>query len=326
MVRTLARGPSLVAFDAAHVPAAAGLVAARVRALRAIVPELPAGWTEVDQLERLIGELALRGSGVAAVQDGNLVGFQAATLIDGHGGSWAYTPDIGHAVAGDRPGRLVEAMYARLAEAWARVACLEHVVTVLVDDAPTRDTLARVGFGQSVIDLVRDLSPVHGTWSVGDAVVRRATPADAAAILEHDQGLRRHLAASPVFLRMGPARSLELHRHLLADPGIATFLAEQDGRPLAFLRIGPSATDVATVVRDPRTASITGAFTVADRRGDGIASCLLDAAVAWARDAGYARVAVDHESANGEAARFWARHCTPVTISMARRLRPGVAP
>ena len=52
-------------------------------------------------------------------------------------------------------------------------------------------------------------------------------------------------------------------------------------------------------------------------------SHLLGAAVDWARDEGYARWAVDHESANLEATRFWLRHATPVVISMSRRLAPG---
>ena len=81
----------------------------------------------------------------------------------------------------------------------------------------------------------------------------------------------------------------------------------------------------ATVVRDAGTASITGAFTVADRRAEGIAGALLDAAVGWARSEGYARCAVDHDSANVEAARFWRRHFTPVAYSLTRRLAPRLA-
>jgi GNAT superfamily N-acetyltransferase len=191
---------------------------------------------------------------------------------------------------------------------------------VLADEPVTIEALVRLGFGETVIDLVRDLSPVDDADPPPTISVRRADAADAAAIAELDDGLRRHLAASPIFLRMGPARPLELQRRALADPAQATFLAEADGQPIATLRIGPSATDVATVVRDPDTASITAAFTVAERRGDGIATVLLAAAVAWARDGGYARVAVDHDSANGEASRFWARHFTPVAVSLTRRL------
>jgi GNAT superfamily N-acetyltransferase len=129
-----------------------------------------------------------------------------------------------------------------------------------------------------------------------------------------------------VFLRIPNAPALEIQRRRIADPEGAVFVATVDDRPVAFLRIGPSADDVATIVRDRGTASITNAFTEPGLRGGGIASALLAEAVDWAREAGYVRCAVDHEAANGAASRFWARHATPVAISLARRLPPGTVP
>jgi GNAT superfamily N-acetyltransferase len=311
-----------------HVPAAAAIVAARFAGLRETVPALPGAWASEATLRRLIDELIGRGAGSAAVRDGTLVGFQAATLIDGHGGRWSYTPDVGHGVAAPPAvdaSRVIAALYASLAERWVREACLEHVVTVFADDTAARDTFGRLGFGQNVIDLVRDLGPIDAGAPPPGITVRRAGADDAASIQQLDLALRAHLTASPIFLRTSPAVPAEIQRRTLADPATATFLAEADGAPVAFLRIGPAATDVATIVRDPGTASITGAFTLATLRGDGVATALLRDALRWAVDGGYARVAVDHESANGEAVRFWARHFTPVTISLSRRLSPRIA-
>ena len=169
---------------------------------------------------------------------------------------------------------------------------------------------------------MRDLSPIRGARFDPRVTVRRATPADAPAVHALDLGLRRHLLASPIFLRLGPQRSPELERHVLADAASPPFLAESDGKAVAFLRIGPSATDVATIVRDPGTASVTAAFTVPELRGRGVATTLLATAHGWAVEAGYARIAVDHESANGEAERFWMRHFVPVAYGMTRRLAP----
>jgi GNAT superfamily N-acetyltransferase len=89
---------------------------------------------------------------------------------------------------------------------------------------------------------------------------------------------------------------------------------------LAFIRIGPHSTDASTIIRDEGTASITGAFTRADRRGQGVARVLLDAALAWARDSEYIRCAVDFESANLLASRFWPSHFQVVGITLGRRL------
>ena len=317
---------TVVPFGHAHVLPAARLVAAGVARLRRSVPALPDTWSDPAAVARVITGLVDRGAGLAVLDDGDLVAFQAAVLLDGHGGRWAYTPDFGHASPGPVGPRLRERLYADLAAGWIRDACPEHVVTVLADDRPARATYAELGFGHVVVDLVRDVSPLEVDPLPGGVSIRRAVAPDASAVAELDAGLRRHLQASPVFLRLGAAPSPELHRRQIEDPAAATFLAERDGRAIAFLRIGPCATDVAAVVRDPETASITAAFTRPELRGGGIASALAAAAVVWARDAGYARCAVDHESANREAARFWSRHFAPVAISVARRLPPGTVP
>jgi GNAT superfamily N-acetyltransferase len=309
-----------------HVPDVAALVATRVRMLRTSVPAVPATWEDETVVARLVLELALRGTGCVALRDGTPMGFQAGTMIDGHGARWAYTPDLGHAASGATRGRVISALYASLAEGWIRDACLEHVVTVFADDIETIEAYGRLGFGRTVVDLVRDLSPVRGARFEPGVTVRRAGTADTPAVHLLDLGLRRHLLASPIFRRLGPQRSPELERHLLADTAAATFLAEADGKPVAFLRIGPSATDVATIVRDPGTASVTAAFTVPELRGEGVATALLSAAHGWARDAGYARIAVDHESANGDAERFWMRHFVPVAYGLTRRLAPRGGP
>jgi GNAT superfamily N-acetyltransferase len=317
----------VVPLDASHASAAAALVTGAVRRLRAVVPVLPAAWEDKAVVARLVGALAQRGNGMAIVGNGRLIGFQAATLFDGHGGRWAYTADISHGVASDDPAevdRTVERLYTALARRWVDGACLEHVVSVLADDAPSFAAFGRLGFAPHVVDLVRDREPIAGAVLPDGVEVRRAFPSDASAILDLHSGLVRHLRASPVFLRIPSAPVLELQRRRLEDPATATFIAIDDQRPIAFLRIGPSADDVATIVRDPSTASITAAFTTAEERGAGVATTLLDVALAWAREEGYARVAVDHEAANGEASRFWGRHFTPVAISLARRLPSGL--
>jgi GNAT superfamily N-acetyltransferase len=317
---------SIVPFDAGHVPAAAALAATAVARLRRRVPALPAGWTEPEVVVRVLAGIVERGTGLAVVDDGELLAFQAGTVIDGHGGKWSYTPDVGHAAPVDSSGRMRERLYSGLADTWVRGACPEHVVSVLADDGEAMATFARLGFGHVVVDLVRDLSPVRTGDLPEGVVVRRAVSRDAGALVNLDAGLRRHLQRTPVFLRMGPAATLEVQRRHVEDVAQATFVAQREAQLVAYLRIGPCATDVATIVRDPGTASITAAFTEPGVRGGGVATALLAAAVDWAGAAGYQRCAVDHESANREAGRFWARHCTPVVLSMGRRLAHTALP
>lgn len=317
---------SIVPFVEEHVLAAAALTAAGVERLRRRVPVLPIAWTDPVHVIPVLDALLERGSGLAVIDDGELLAFQVGRMLDGRGGRWSHTPDLGHAAPLDLSGRLRERLYAGLADAWVTGACPEHVITVLADDGDAQTAFARLGFGHVVVDLVRDLAPMGPVDLPDGVVVRRAESRDANALVGLDDGLRRHLQASPVFLRMGPAATTEVQRRVIEDPAQAVFVAEREDRPVACLRIGPCATDIATIVRDAGTASITAAFTEAPFRGDGLATALLAAAVGWARDAGYERCAVDHESANREAGRFWARHFTPATLSMGRRLAHTVLP
>jgi len=261
---------TVVALGPEHVPAAARLVAAEVGRQRAHVPVLPGAWEDPAVTARVVARLVDQGAGLAVLDDGELVAFQAALLIDGHGGRWAYTPDLGHAAPGRLGDRLRERLYADLADSWVRTACVEHVISVPADDDVAQATLARLGFGQHVVDLVGGLEPVDAGDLPPGLAVRRAAAADAAAVAELETALRRHLQASPIFVRTGPAPAPEVGRRLLEDASTATFVAVRDGLAVAFLRIGPCSTDVAMIVRDPSTASVTAAFTRPDLRGTGI--------------------------------------------------------
>ncbi len=307
-----------------HVDAAARLVASGIAGLRRAEPLVPVAWEDPVAVARAVARLIERGAGLAVEDDGELVAFQAAVILDGHGGRWAYTPDVGHAALGPAATRLRERLYTQLAEGWIRAACPEHAITIPAHDAETQSAMARLGFGLYVIDLVGPLDPIDAGPLPEGIAVRRAGPEDAVAVAELDAALWRHLGASPIFLRPARAPSPELVRRDLGDGATAVMIAERDGRAVAHLRIGPCSTDVAMLVRDPSTASVTAAFTREELRGTSIASHLLDAALAWARGRGYARWAVDHESANRDGGRFFTRHATPVAVSMSRRLPPGL--
>lgn len=317
---------TLVPFTHAQVPAASVLVSDAVSRLRRRVPRVPRSWTEPDHVSRFLHGLVDHGAGVAALDDGELVAFQAAITVDGRGGRWTYTSDVGHAAPADPFGRVRARLYAELASGWLRAACPEHVVSVLADDDRALDTYAGLGFGHHVVDLLGDMGPIARGPLPEGVSIRRAGPADAAAVADLEAALRRHLEASPIFLRPAAPTPVEVARSALADEAAPVFLAERDGVAVAFLRIGPCADDVATIVRDSGTASVTAAFTRPELRGRDVGSHLLAAAVDWAGTAGYERWAVDHESANGEAARFWSRHAVPVTISVSRRLSPALVP
>jgi len=296
---------------------AARLVADRVRALRERVPILPATWEDPAAWESRIAAFTADGQALAAPDDGRLIGFLAAERDQGF--SRAYVPEWANAtVPGGR--RVIETLYAAASRQWVADGLRTHVVGAMGGQEGELEALSWLGFGAFVVDAVRGLDPLPEAGA--DVSVRPATLDDLDAVIGLEEGLRRHLLASPVFLVLPPPRTVEEHRARLLDPEVVTLLAEHGGGPVASLRIGSCADDVATIVRDPGTASITGAFTLADRRRTGIATALLNAGLDRARALGYVRCAVDFESANLEAARFWTRWFEPIATWHIRRLHP----
>jgi GNAT superfamily N-acetyltransferase len=238
------------------------------------------------------------------------------------GRTWTYTPEWGwaaEAVPGTGLSRraVIQELYAAAAYRWVEAGFRAHYVSVLADDRTARGALAWLGFGDNTMDGLRDLTAIRASPGVA---VRRAARADAPTLDELEDGLRAHLASSPVFFELGPARTLADQRKRIADPEAAVLLAEVDGQVVGHMLVGPSSDDAATVIRDAGTASISGAFVRPEHRRGGVADTLLAAAVEWARERGYERMAVDFETANLLASRFWTRSFRPVTYTLVRRV------
>jgi GNAT superfamily N-acetyltransferase len=229
-------------------------------------------------------------------------------------------PEWGHGAAAPGRRRTWEALYSALLPEWLERGARVHRITLTAGDELV-EALSWLSFGATTVDALR------GTDAVGSEryPLRRAGVADTETVVALRDGLRRHLQSTPVYLVLPEPIDPHAERAKLADPAIVTLLAEVDGQVAGFLRIGPSADGVATIVKDPGTASITGAFTLGDRRGAGVGSCLLNAALSWARDESYVRVAVDFEPMNLLAARFWTAAFRPVAVTMSRSIDPRAA-
>jgi GNAT superfamily N-acetyltransferase len=307
-------------FEAFDLAAAADLYAGRYADERAGHPELPDAWERPERVAPLLHRLVAAGPALVAVDGDEVLGYLAGWLVDEPDGPWAYVPEWGHAARGPDRRRTWEELYAAVLPSWLERGARLHRVTLLAGDELI-GALGWLSFGTTTVDAVR------GTDAIGSDPyrVRRAGVADTDAVVRLREGLRQHLQGSPVYVVVPAPVEAASEGAKLADPRVATLLAEEDGKVLGFLRIGPAADDVATLVQDAGTASITGAFTVAGRRGSGVGTCLLDHALAWARKEGYVRVAVDFEAMNVLAARFWTATFRPVALTMTRAIDPRVS-
>jgi GNAT superfamily N-acetyltransferase len=311
-------GVRISQFERRHVGLAAALAARRITTLREQIPLVPERWTAAATISERLNSLVEEHPTLVAFAGGELVGYMAAMRFEWSQGRWAFSPEWANASIGPDASRIRQDLYAALAEQWVADGYRAHFISLLPDDGVGREALGWLGFGVTNVDGLRNLEPL-ATANVRGIDIVRAGPADLEAVAELQDALRAHLSTTPLFMTF-PATNRDDLADKLADPAIATLLATDDKGPLAFLRIGPHSHDASTIIRDEGTTSITGAFTRADRRGQGVARILLDAALSWARESEYVRCAVDFESANLLASRFWPNHFQIVGITVGRRL------
>ncbi len=303
-----------------HVPAAADLMAGRYRRLRGTIPQLPPRYGDEAVLMPMLEMIVGCAAGVAAMEGERLVGFIAGVAIPEFKGRRAVlSPEWANAAVpageGAESRAIYERMYSAVADAWAAAGCSCHLIGQFPDDVGALDGWFHQGFGLLCIDGVRDLSIPDAPPAPVE--VRRAGPADVAVVSALSRGLSDHGRASPIFLDGHPEDEDAWAAQLEGGERVV-YLALASGTPTAYMRIGPASDDACGVIMDEGTASITGAYAAPDVRRLGVATALLRACLAWAAERGYARCAVDWESANIEGNRFWRCHFAPVCYSLMR--------
>lgn len=308
----------IVPFSEDHVEDAASMVAARYRVERSLTPFLPPRFENPDALLLRLRNLAQGAPGVAAKQDGTLVGFLLAYLSPFRGVRTAYSPDFGHAADPVDRRDIYRGMYASLSRYWLAHGCFSHAVTLFAHEREAIDAWYSVGFGLTVIDALRDVG--HGDLALAGVEIHRATPEDVDLITPLALALRRHLAAPPIFIPLIIEERRDDLMRWLSESANALWVAFQDSDAVAFLRLEPSGFDVLPTSEES-TVSISGAFTKEAVRGQGLGMALLNQALNWARLAGYKHCSVDFESANIPSSRFWlGRGFEPVCHSLTRQV------
>lgn len=309
----------LVPMAKTHIEEAAKLVCKRYQGLIETVPSLPRCYGEVGTLFPFLEKIVESAPGVVAFEAGKLVGFLAAwELPSFRGKRTAFSPEWANAaaLAGSRP--IYEEMYARLAGVWMEKGCGTHLISLLANDREGIEGWYWSGFGMIAADAVRDLVPLP--CNDRGVEIRQAGPPDLEQVLALDRELSRHMAGPPAFtFREGQDRRVR-HEKWLQAFDLGLWLAAWQGEVVAYLEIGPASEDACTIIRDERTASITAAFTLEKARGSGIAASLVNRSLAWARERGYERCAVDFEPVNPPAAHFWLKHFQLVGCTVIRHI------
>lgn len=312
---------NIIPFNSQYIPLAAGLFIEKFKQQRRSVPILldlmedPANVT--GKLEWLMGQCP----GVAAFEDGKLVGYLGWILIDDFRGTQrrgALVPEWGHAAAGENQVVIYRALYRAAAAYWVQAGVQVHAITLLACDHGAVNTWFWNGFGLTVVDAVRPMEKLVGHTLSGGLEVRKAdlTDVETLALLEAEHW--RHYAEPPTLMVSQVPDSAEDFVRFLSEPVNSAWLAFQNGSPAGYMRFEAQIDGAAAVVEGPGVAGITGAFVRPQHRGRGLATALLDAAQRDYAAQGFTCCVVDFESFNPEAASFWMRYFEPVTLSVIR--------
>jgi GNAT superfamily N-acetyltransferase len=284
---------------------------------RQLTPALP------DTLENaavVAARLAGLADGLAAVQDGRLVGFLGWFVLDnfrGTGRRGAYCPEWAHTCLESFNPAAYRALYQAVAARWTEAGCKIHALSLLAYDKTTEKTWFWSGFGLAVVDAIRPMLPLQAAIPQS-VVIHKAGVEDAPVIAALDAEHWYHYTTPPVFMRpalpLGPAGQAEF----LLQPHNSVWLAAAGADPVGFMRFEFHSSGAAEIVASEQTVAITGAYIRPDLRGQGVATALLAGALRDYAARGFERCAVDFESFNPEAAAFWMRYFEPVSLSVIR--------
>jgi GNAT superfamily N-acetyltransferase len=301
---------------------AADLFVTNYEQARASQPLLPPCHADRAEILSKLTDLSGRERGVAVTRGRQLAGYGIAFGVDEwHSWPSVFMPEWGHAATPENRSAIYRALYGALSRQWADAGALCHLACMVADGAPLPEW-QWMGFGLQCVDALRNLAPVEVAPPACE--VRRAGPQDAAVAGSLMNRLSRHLADAPVFLPDADAADPDEVREQLADSDRACFVGWQNGQAVGYVSVRSANPDAGWLIQDSGTASIDGAYTLPECRGQGIATALLNAAITWARERDYVRLAVDFEAHNPPGRAFWLRHFEPVAYSVARYVRlPG---
>ncbi len=246
---------------------------------------------------------------VGAFRDGKLVGFMGVhAFFPFKGHPAALVREVTHAASGEDRLTLYRLLYESLGECLRRRRVQLHIVAHFAADRELADGLFQLGFGALLAERLRDLSEVRCA-----ARVPVAQEKDFLAVEEIDGEHMRYYRGAPMFLLKDDSPQA-VRAGLLEhqDRGDALFVYRESGAPAAYLVAGPClGASEGLVLRNTNSAQVLSAYARPEARGRGVGKALLSAAVEWARERGYERLFVEHETANLSASRFWGRHFSP---------------
>jgi len=303
-----------------HISEAAQLFVRNFQELRRQIPVLPDGMQDPETVEKKLDRILTRGSGMAAVEDGRLVGYLSWVYVDRFRDAdrkAAYSPEWGHGCVEKKKAEIYKGLYRAASAQWAAAGCQTHAITLLAHDHEAEKTWYWNGFGLAVVDAVRPIQRLDPKPTT-DLCIRKAALEDVETLYDLDGEHWQHYSQPPIFMTLRERREREQLAEFLSRPKNSAWLAFDGDTPAGFFTYDGYDFDGVAVINGEDAVFINGAYVRPAYRGRHAAAALLNAALEDYAKQGLTCCALNFESFNPEAANFWMKYFTPVCLSLMR--------
>lgn len=305
-------------FTKEHCEEARRIVRENYEEERCLVTALP----NIDHIPDLT-RYADNGLGVAAFEDGRMVGFLCGcdpweNAFDSPA-IGTFSPLHAHGAVSLDKGRIYQRLYQAAAREWVTRKITYHGIMLFAHDETVLGTFFRYGFGLRCVDSIRTLDPIECP-RVEDMTYQPLPKAEVGRIRNLRRNLSDYLGDSPCFLYSSDEEyDAWLKRAENRDSQV--YIAVQGGIIVAYVEIQDEGENFVT--RIPDMKNVCGAFCLPEHRGKGVLPNLLNFAMGELKNQGFARLGVDFESYNPSGSSAWNKHFVPYTHSVVRRIDEG---
>lgn len=265
-------------------------------------------------------ESKLGGPSVAVVEQNHVLAY----LVTGEQFAWkgqraAIALEYCHSAIAAKKRELYQRMYMYLAQEWVDQRCHLHLIRHFAHDQVLGETLYQLGFGAILAERLRDCSAIGARQDLAIRVEQ-----DLSKLIAIQTEHNRYYPQAPIFIHK-PAHEQEVQAELEAHARQGdVFLAYyEQNEPCAYMIVGESTIGgEGFLLEQTNTAQIKSAYARPELRGKGIGAALLQRAIEWSRQQGYARVFVEHETANFYGGNFWSTYFSPYIYASMRYIDP----
>jgi ribosomal protein S18 acetylase RimI-like enzyme len=273
-----------------------------------------------EVLTEMLSEFFKKNYGLAAVENGNLVGYMGFWGgIEGFFGNvkGAFSPLFGNAYSGKDRGKLASLLFQYASEQMVKEEIFCYGICAYGHDIEVMKALTLSGFGIRCSDAVRSVDKslnikINSEYSYEEIHYREAR-----WLLPLANSLVMHLGNSPTYF---PARDFTeesfLERCYRKQSRI--FTAKDKYEIIGYLEITKDGETFISEESD--MLNICGAYLKEEYRGKNILQSLLALVFETLQKEGVKRLGVDCETLNPAALRFWGKYFDNYTYSFVRRI------